>query len=174
MIQGERVHLRVVTATDLVLLTNWMNDLDFNSEYNTFGLRRADSIEKRFAESGLLSSQSGELLIVIEADAVIGNVSYHQTRYGPNEGSVAYNIGISITPEHRGKGYGVEAQKLLASYLFSTYPIMRVEATTDRENIAEQKALEKAGFTRDGVMRQAQWRTGSWHDMVVYSKLRGE
>ncbi len=174
MIQGERVHLRVVTAADLALLTTWMNDLDFNSKYNTFGLRRADFIEKRFAENGLLSVQSGELLVVIPTDTVIGNVSYHQTRYGPNEGSAAYNIGISITPEYRGKGYGVEAQKLLASYLFSTYPIMRVEATTDKENIAEQKALEKAGFTRDGVMRQAQWRTGSWHDMVVYSKLRGE
>ena len=174
MIQAERVHLRVVTAVDLALLTTWTNDLDFNSEYNTFGLRRADSVEKSFAENGLLSPQHGELLIVIETDTVVGNVSYHQTRYGPNEGSIAYNIGLSIAPEYRGKGYGTEAQKLLANYLFSTYPIMRVEATTDRENIAEQKALEKAGFTRDGVMRQAQWRTGSWHDMVVYSKLRGE
>ena len=174
MIQGERVNLRVVTATDLALLTTWMNDLNFNSEYNIFGLRRADTIEKRFAENGLLSVQGGELLIVLPNDTIIGNLSYHQVRYGPNEGSIAYNIGISIAVEYRGKGYGIEAQKLLASYLFSTYPIMRVEATTDTENIAEQKALEKAGFTREGVMRQSQWRTGSWHDMVVYSKLRGE
>ena len=174
MIRGKRVHLRVVTAADLALLTTWTNDLDFNSEYNTFGLRRADSVEKSFAENGLLSSQHGELLMGIEDGTVVGSISYHQMPYGPNEGSIAYNIGLSIAPAYRGKGYGTEAQKLLASYLFSTYPIMRVEATTDRENIAEQKALEKAGFTREGVMRQAQWRTGSWHDMVVYSKLRGE
>jgi len=174
MIQGEKVHLRVVTAADLALLTTWTNDLNFNSEYNTFGLHRADSVEKSFVENGLMSSQHGELLIAIENGTVVGSISYHQTRYGPNEGSIAYNIGLSIAVEYRGKGYGAEAQKLLASYLFSTYPIMRVEATTDRENIAEQKALEKAGFTRDGVMRQAQWRNGSWHDMVVYSKLRGE
>ena len=174
MIQGEKVNLRVVTAADLALLTTWMNDRNFNSEYNTFGLRRIDSIEKSFAESGFLSQQSGELLIVIQTDIVVGNVSYHQVRYGPNEGSIAYNIGISIAVEYRGKGYGVDAQKLLASYLFSTNPIMRVEATTDSKNTAEQRALEKAGFTREGVMRQSQWRTGSWHDMVVYSKLRGE
>ena len=174
MIQGERIHLRVVTAADLALLTSWTNDLAFNSDYNTFGLRRANSVEEGFAENGLMSSQHGELLIAIENDTVVGNISYHQTRYGPNEGSIAYNIGLSIAPEYRGKGYGTEAQKLLAKYLFSTYPIMRVEATTDVENIAEQKSLEKAGFTRDGVIRQAQWRDGSWHDMVVYSKLRGE
>ncbi|MHB8599722.1 MAG: GNAT family N-acetyltransferase [Ktedonobacteraceae bacterium] len=74
--------------------------------------------------------------------------------------------------------YGIyltlEAQNLLADYLFSTYPIMRVEAVTDKENIAEQRALEKAGFTREGILRQAQWRSGMWHDQVMYSKLRGE
>ncbi|GAC1564177.1 MAG: hypothetical protein NVS4B1_36500 [Ktedonobacteraceae bacterium] len=69
---------------------------------------------------------------------------------------------------------GVEAQKLLAEYLLATYPVMRVDASTDKENIPGQRALEKAGFTRDSVLRQAQWRTGRWHDLVVYSKLRGE
>ena len=67
-----------------------------------------------------------------------------------------------------------EAQELLAGYLFSVYPIMRVEASTDITNRAEQRALEKAGFTREGVLRKAQWRNGDWHDLVVYSKLRGE
>ena len=174
MIQGDKIRLRIVTVADIALLSAWSNDLNFNSEYNTFGLRRANSVEESFAENGLLSSQSGELLIITANDAVVGSVSYHQVRYGPNDGSLAYNIGISIAAEHRGKGYGVEAQKLLATYLFATYPIMRVEASTDKANIAEQRALEKAGFTRDGVLRQAQWRTGGWHDLVVYSKLRGE
>ena len=175
MIRGEKVYLRVVTEADLALLITWSNDMDFNSEYNSFGLQSINEIEKRFAENGLVSSRHGSLLIVTSnSDDIIGSVSYHQVRYGPNEGSAAFNIGISIATEHRGKGYGVEAQKLLASYLFATYPVMRIEASTDRENIAEQRALEKAGFTREGVMRQAQWRGGSWHDLVVYSKLRGE
>ena len=174
MLQGEKVRLRIVTAADLALLSTWSNDLDFNSEYNTFGLREANSVENSFAENGLLSSRSGELLVVTTNDDVVGSVSYHHVRYGPNDGSLAYNIGISIAAAHRGKGYGVEAQKLLANYLFATYPIMRVEASTDKENIAEQRALEKAGFTREGVLRQAQWRNGLWHDLVVYSKLRGE
>jgi aminoglycoside 6'-N-acetyltransferase len=174
MIRGDKVYLRVVTEADLALLKTWSNDMDFNSDYNSFGLQPADAIEKRFAEDGLLSSRYGSLLIVTLNDDVIGSISYHQVRYGPNEGSVAFNIGLSIAAEHRGKGYGVEAQKLLASYLLATYPVIRIEASTDKENIAEQRALEKAGFTREGVLRQAQWRSGSWHDLVVYSKLRGE
>ncbi|MDP9309486.1 MAG: GNAT family N-acetyltransferase, partial [Chloroflexota bacterium] len=34
--------------------------------------------------------------------------------------------------------------------------------------------LEKAGFTREGIARKAQWRAGQYHDLVTYSKLRGE
>ncbi|MBO0777201.1 MAG: GNAT family N-acetyltransferase [Ktedonobacteraceae bacterium] len=174
MIQGEKIYLRVITRSDLALLNAWANDPHVQSEYGSFGLRPADVYERRFAENGLLSAQSGQLLVVTHDDTPVGRVSYYQVGYGPNEGSKAYNIGISIITEHRGKGYGVEAQSLLAAYLFSTYPIMRVEAVTDRENIREQRALEKAGFTREGILRQAQWRSGRWHDQVMYSKLRGE
>ena len=174
MIQGGKIGLRVVTQADLALLNAWDNDLQAHSEYGSFGLIPAGSFERGFAENGLLSSQTGQLLVVTPDDTPVGLVSYHRVGYGPNEGSKAYNIGISIVAEQRGKGYGVEAQYLLADYLFSTYPIMRVEAVTDVENIREQRALEKAGFTREGVLRQAQWRSGRWHDQVMYSKLRGE
>lgn len=174
MIRGEKVYLRPVKQTDLALLEAWNSDPDHDGEFNNFGFRATGSLEKRFAEDGLIGPRIGELLVVNYDNEIVGSVSYHQERYGPNEGSTVYNIGISLAPEHRGKGYGGEAQKLLAAYLFSTYLIMRVEASTDIENIPEQRALEKAGFRRDGVMRKAQWRTGDWHDIAVYSKLRGE
>jgi RimJ/RimL family protein N-acetyltransferase len=173
-VRGERVYLRPVKQTDLALLESWNNDPSILGEYNDFGFHPVGSLEKRFAEDGLISARIGQLLVVNYDNEVVGLVSYHQQRYGPNDGSVAYNIGIHLTPEYRGKGYGSDAQKLLATYLFAVYPIMRVEASTDIENVPEQRALEKAGFRRDGVMRKAQWRTGDWHDIVVYSKLRGE
>ena len=79
-----------------------------------------------------------------------------------------------IDPAHRRRGYGAAAQALLARYLFETYTVERVEASTDVENIPEQRALERAGFTREGVLRRAQWRAGAWHDVCLFSKLRGE
>ncbi|MGZ6281392.1 MAG: GNAT family N-acetyltransferase [Ktedonobacteraceae bacterium] len=132
-------------------------------------------MERHFQANGLLSQEYGTLVVAPQdGDQVVGDVSYRQARYGPGDASIAYNIGIVLAPEHRGKGYGVEAQQLLADYLFSVYPIMRIEASTNITNSAEMRALEKVGFTREGVLRQAQWRNGDWHDLVVYSKLRGE
>jgi aminoglycoside 6'-N-acetyltransferase len=175
MLHGEKIYLRPVRQDDLPIFAARANDIAYLTEFNFFGLHQQNSVEKDFQEDGLLSTQHGTLVVVTcESDQVVGDVGYRQVRYGPGNTSIAYNFGIVLAPEHRGKGYGVEAQQLLAEYLFSVYPIMRVEATTDSTNLAEQRALEKAGFTCEGVLRKAQWRNGDWHNLVVYSKVRGE
>lgn len=63
---------------------------------------------------------------------------------------------------------------MLADYLFTTFPVHRVEASTDVTNLREQRSLEKAGFSREGLLRGAQWRSGAYHDLVSYACLRGE
>lgn len=174
MIRGQKILLRPFTRADIAFFEERTNDFAFLSEFNNFGLRTPHRLEKTIEQEETLTAQFGKLVITTLDGEIIGDINYHQQRYGPNEGSKAYNIGLSLLPEQRGKGYGTEAQQLLAAYLFATYPIMRVEATTDIENIAEQRSLEKANFKRDGVIRGAQWRAGTWHDMVLYGKLRGE
>lgn len=52
--------------------------------------------------------------------------------------------------------------------------IERIEASTDIDDVAGQRALEKASFTREGVLRRAQFRAGDRHDLVSYSILRDE
>jgi RimJ/RimL family protein N-acetyltransferase len=71
-------------------------------------------------------------------------------------------------------GGGTAAQAALATYLFGTTLIERLEAGTDVENLGEQRALEKAGFHREGIARHAQFRDGAWHDLVLYSRLRDD
>ncbi|MDX6199638.1 MAG: hypothetical protein QOJ79_2789 [Actinomycetota bacterium] len=116
----------------------------------------------------------GELLITDGDDRPIGTVGWHQVLHGPNPGSIALDIGLSIRPEFRGLGHGARAQRMVTEYLFRTFPVHRVQASTDVTNLAEQKALEQAGFVREGVIRGAQWRSGGWHDLVSYARLRDD
>ncbi len=174
VIHGQRVGLRPVEQSDIAVLDSWTNDSAIQGSYNMFGLERMNGLASGFQARGLLDDDQGTLMIVTLAGQIVGSMSYHEVRYGPNTGSRAYNIGLSITPEYRNKGYGSEAQQLLAEYLLQTFPIARVEAQTDVTNLAEQRAREKAGFVREGVLRKAQWRAGDWHDLVVYSTVRGE
>ena len=45
-------------------------------------------------------------------------------------------------------------------------------ASTEVANLAERRALEKAGFTAEGIARGVGWRDGQWRDGVTYSLLR--
>jgi RimJ/RimL family protein N-acetyltransferase len=167
------VRLRRVTLDDADLLNLWSSSSRYTGEFNDFGVARRASIEDLITKNGLIGPNGGTLMVERIADhTAIGTVSWRQVAYGPNPESVAWNIGISLIPEGRGQGHGGQAQKLLADHLFETTSAHRVEAATDIENLAEQRALEKAGFKRDGVLQGAQYRHGTWHDLVFYSVLR--
>jgi RimJ/RimL family protein N-acetyltransferase len=107
-----------------------------------------------------------------QTGALLGGVSWHPVDYGGTLGCSAWNIGIGLLPSARGRGVGTTAQRLLAEHLFATTELDRVEAGTDVENLAEQRALEKAGFRREGVLRGTQVRGGTRHDLVHYGILR--
>lgn len=104
------------------------------------------------------------------SEIAVGDLSAHAVWYGPTPGSRALNIGISLVNEFRGKGIGGVAQRLLANELHKQ-GIVRVEAQTDIENVAEQRALEKAGFFYEGTLRSAQARQDGVHDIQVWSHV---
>ncbi len=58
----------------------------------------------------------------------VASVSWMQVPYGPNRRSLAWRIGIVVLPEHRNRGIGAAAQRLLAEDLFASSPANRIEA----------------------------------------------
>ncbi len=167
------VNLRAFQEADLELLAAANRSRDARS-LDWFGFIPANALQRRFAADGMISDDHGVLVVETPGGDLAGQVSWFAVQHGPSSACRALNIGIMLLPEHRNCGYGSAAQRALARYLFATMLIERVEAETDVDNIAEQRALEKAGFTREGVLRSAQFRDGQWRDTVLYSVLRAE
>lgn len=167
-----RVRLRDITLDDVEAVDAWQADPLETGEFNDFGIA-SSTIRPGVEERRMVGRGGGMLLVERIADRrPIGTVSWRAVPYGPNDRSRAWNIGISLVSGARGQGLGAEAQRLLASHLFATTDANRVEASTDIENVAEQRALARAGFAREGVNRGAQWRAGSHHDLVIFARLR--
>lgn len=168
------VRLRDIILADADLLEAWDTPA-IKGEFNDFGIPASPAPREAMAKGPLRNDHNGQLIVELVADGTpIGTVGWHQVVNGPVPGSIAWNIGITLVPEARGRGYGTEAQRMLAAYLFETTGVNRVEASTDVENVAEQRSLEKAGFRREGIMRGAQFRAGTYHDLVLYSRLRDD
>lgn len=170
---AELVYLREPTSADFPLLDAWGVSLEFRGEFNDFGLPYKPAAERY--ENGVISEQNGTLLIVETAtDEPVGTVDWRPSMYGPPPESMAFQFGISLVPEARGKGYGPVAMRQVAEYLFAHTKVNRVEGSCDVDNIPSQRAMQKAGYVYEGTIRKAQWRRGAYHDLMYFGRLRGE
>jgi RimJ/RimL family protein N-acetyltransferase len=167
----DRVSLRPVTEDDLALLERLTNDPGGTGPHEWHGWHDPHVWRHRWTENGLLGSAGGTLMIIHGGDAA-GFVSWRQFPVGP--ASYCWELGIGIVPEARGQGVGTRAHLAIVGYLFAHTTANRIQAGTEITNVAEQRALEKAGFRREGVLREAGFRDGGWRDFAVYGILRRE
>jgi ribosomal-protein-alanine N-acetyltransferase len=164
------VLLQPIQEADLDDLCRYSTDPEAAGEFEWTGFTDPKAMRRRWDEDGWLGPERGRLAVV-SADSLAGHVSYRDRSPGALKCAI-YEIGIALFPEHRGQGVGTIAQRLLVQYLFDITPAHRLEAYTEVENIAEQRALEKIGFEREGVLRGTIFRAGTWRDNIVYALLR--
>jgi RimJ/RimL family protein N-acetyltransferase len=84
-------------------------------------------------------------------------------------------IGYWARREARGRGVTTRALRLAGGLAFEQ-GAARVQLRADVENTASRRVAEKAGFTAEGVLREAHWnpRLGRRQSWVMYSVLPGE
>jgi RimJ/RimL family protein N-acetyltransferase len=163
------VALRLVREEDLPLLEDLTWDPGQTGEFARFGWFDLRRWRRGWAENGLISDDGGVQVVVLREDR-LGFVNWQRNWTTP--GAYCWEIGIALRSQARGHGFGTQAHRLLVRYLFAHTTVHRIEASTEVANIAEIRALEKAGFTREGVLRGVGWRDGAWRDGVWYSMLR--
>lgn len=81
-------------------------------------------------------------------------------------------MGYVIHKDFRGKGIGTKAMKLLTSYAFKRYKLKRLAVTTRTFNIGSRKALEKAGFKLEGILRKNKCKNGKYLDDCIYAIVK--
>jgi ribosomal-protein-alanine N-acetyltransferase len=165
------VRLRPIEEADLDLLSRFDTDPSSRGLYLASAFRSPRSRRRRWEEDGWLGDNTAQLAVALTDGTLAGIVSWRTIKTGGPEAG-CLEIGALLFPEHRGKGLGTAAQRLLVEYLFATTLANRLQAITDVENLAEQKALERAGFRREGILRGLAFDRGRWHDGVLYARLR--
>lgn len=102
-------------------------------------------------------------------DRSIGFVSVYP---GSGDERCRADVGYGLAVEYWGKGIMTLALKMGVPQVFVDFPeVMRLQAFVDVENKASQRVLEKAGFSKDGLLRKYCYLKGSIKDLVVYSFL---
>ena len=103
-----------------------------------------------------------------EAEGIIGTIGFNA--WSPKHKRA--EIGYEIHPSHWRKGYTAEALSIVISYGFEKLDLNRIGAVVFTENEASNKLLVKAGFQKEGVLKEYMYQGGKAYDTYVYSLLR--
>jgi [ribosomal protein S5]-alanine N-acetyltransferase len=101
-----------------------------------------------------------------ETRMLVGGLTLSNIRYGVAQ---AASVGYWIGEPHSGKGLMLEALGLAADHAFTALRLHRLEAACIPDNNRSVRVLEKAGFTREGLLRSYLKINGIWQDHYLYA-----
>ena len=95
------------------------------------------------------------VMIKRNSRSVIGDIGF----MGPPDEAGAIEVGYSVIPERRRRGYATEAARAIVDWALSQPSVQAVVADCDSDNVPSIRTLEGLGFQRTGQANtQIRWR----------------
>src|SRR5438477_1440006 len=134
----------------------------------------ADIVETRAAIDRFLAAWEKQeefcwLLFASDTGQMIGSIAARAEDSG-------FNLGFLLARSHWGLGYMPEAITAVVDWALTQPWVSRIWAACDVENYSSARALEKAGFTREGVLPTFQFIpniASTSRDCYAYARARG-
>lgn len=174
MIYGNHIRLRHVERDDLPFFVHWLNDPEV-----TLGLAMHTPLsqaeeDRWFDETFKREVDERPLVIEVQEEdnwKMIGNCGLFNIDWRNRSAELGIFIGDKALWN---KGFGTEVMKLLLRHGFTTLNLHRIYLRVFENNHRAIRTYEKAGFTQEGRMRQAEFRDNKYLDVLIMSILRTE
>lgn len=113
------------------------------------------------------------LVVVRRGDGlVIGSTTLHSVDLTHRSAEIGWTW---LDRRCWGQGYNEDMKHVLLAYCFGPLGLQRVQWTVDGGNVRSQRAVERLGFVKEGILRSHRVRAdGSRADTVMYSLLAEE
>ena len=163
---GPGLRLRPFTTDDTAAIVEAFGEPDIRyyhfRQYETEA-EAGEHIE--FALDGWSKEAFANWAVVDDSDRLIGRAGLHLS-LADGWAEIAY----WVLPRARGQNVAVRAAVALTAWAHSV-GLHRIELQHSVHNDRSQRVAEKAGFTREGIRREANLHEDGWHGMVVHSHL---
>ena len=166
----ERLVLRRFRPSDVEAFASYRSDPEvarFQSWAAPVSLAAAASLVEEFAAADPGSPGWFQYAVELRSERLlIGDVGVNL-----HDNRMQAEIGYTFAPGWQGRGYATEAVRAVLDHLFHVKGLHRVSAECDARNVASSRVLERAGFQREGRLRQHTWIKGEWTDDLLYGLL---
>ena len=137
------LRLRKLEPTDLPFLYQWENDASAWADGANHNPLSQQDLRNYIESTTGDIYRDGQLRLIIEDEATFGCIDLFD--FDPRNRRAA--IGMYIAPEHRGKGVGKEALRLLEQYAFGHLNLRVLYAVIATKNIACTTLYRNTGYT---------------------------
>jgi RimJ/RimL family protein N-acetyltransferase len=176
-LSGQLLYLELLEPTHIetirILAKNeqiweFTKGLLINDSFN----QQFDAYIKTAMDNQALSGQQAFVIRQRSDDSIIGMTRFYEIEPKDRRLAIGYTWYI---PPVWGTRYNKECKLLLLQYVFETLGFNRVEFHVAHQNIRSQKAIEKIGGVKEGVLRKHGYRNdGSFRDKIIYGILSEE
>lgn len=170
---GERIYLRALVPSDADgRYPSWLNDEEVsrgNSHHVVPYTKEAASV---YIRQSLDPGDALILAIVLLPDhRHIGNIALENIDHLARSAEFAILVGEK---DAWGKGYALEAGRLLVRHGFDALGLHRISCGTFEHNEAMRRLALALGMREEGRRREAAFKAGSFVDVIEYGLLKDE
>jgi [ribosomal protein S5]-alanine N-acetyltransferase len=122
---------------------------------------------RRFIESVVSVRPLTTFAIDVDGEAV-GGIGFSP---GTDVERYSAEIGYWLGEPFWGRGIAPEAVRLVSQYAFDTCNVLRLFALPFADNVRSTRVLEKAGYTREAILRSSSVKSGVPRDQALYALI---
>lgn len=172
ILKGKIVTLRPIESEDLSFLQQLTNDPELEHLIVGWSLPVSMKDQQQWFQNFRNTDKFIRYIIETEIDGVVGLTGLRDIDW--KNGS-AKGGGIRLLKkEIRSKGVATDAYMTMLRYAFEELRLHRVGTGALDYNSASLRFMEKCGFKREGVVRDAVFKNGAYHDEVILGCLKSD
>ncbi|MEI4621465.1 GNAT family N-acetyltransferase [Bacillus pfraonensis] len=174
-IVNERAMLRLMSANDVEKL---FAIVEGNKEIWTYLIAKMDNYQdmERYVETAVKRYKKGTDLPFVVIDQKMNEVVGSTRLYSISNDNKTVELGQTwYHPSVQRTSINTECKYMLLQYAFEELQMLRVQIKTDLRNEKAQRAIERLGAVKEGVLRnERKLPSGYVRDAVVYSIISSE
>lgn len=165
-----KITFRPLNIVDAELFYDWLSDYEVIRYSQSRFLKKQTKVVVKAWLSDIIRSSDGYTTGIVDTDSskLIGYAGITNLSKQNKSGEYFILIGDK---NYWSKGYGTEVTKHIIDHGFTVLGLHRIQLTVSSINVGGVKAYKRAGFKKEGILRDACFRDGKYHDKIIMSIL---
>lgn len=168
MIQGNNINIIALNKESMPLILKWANDPEIKRNIGT--IYPISEYEHEIWIKNRAMDSTNKLYLIQHKDdkSIIGIIGNKSTDFINRNTEIYLYIGEK---EYRSRGLGKEIINTYTEFLFNQLNMHKVYLRVFEYNSIAFKCYEKIGYKQEGILKEAVFRDGRYHDVIIFAKF---